>query len=134
MGNGDVVFPLLDIPAYNAFAPIQVDPFENYVWDGTTMGMGKEVAEETGTVTTLWPGLDCAINCLIPLENVYRAFPQHNSHGDPLPYMPHRARDPGAGAITTYRSGRTVVKRDVPAGGELFKVNDYGTMDKSRLH
>ena len=98
------------------------NPFDDYVWDGVTMGMGKEI-EDGGDLTALWPGIDCVINCLIPLENVARAFPKHTSHGDQLPYMPHRARDPGSGAITTYRSGETYVTRPVPVGGELFKVS-----------
>lgn len=131
IGNGDVVFPLLELPWYNGVEQLGLeyyedyyDPFEDYVWDGITMGMGMESDAGFDAVTALWPGLDCAINCLIPLENVHRSFPQHNSHGDDLPYMPHRARDPGAGAVTTYRSAiQTVVKRDVPAGGELFKVS-----------
>ena len=92
----------------------------DYVWDGTTMGMGHEAE---GEVTALWPGLDCAINCNIPLENVKRAFPVHPAHGLPLS-IPHRSKDPGAGAVTLYRSGSTKVTRDIPAGGELFKF--YG--------
>ena len=95
--------------------------FADYVWDGTTMGMGREIDGPDNKA--LWPGLDCSINCLLPLENVEVAFPQHLSHGDHLPYMPHRKKDPGAGAITTYRDGKTHVSRDIPSGGELFKVS-----------
>ena len=86
------------------------------------MGMGRE--STNAEVTTLWPGLDCAINSLIPLENVHRAFPLHSSHGDDLPYLPHRSVDPGAGAMTTYRAAQTIVKKAIPSGGELFK--SYG--------
>jgi hypothetical protein len=126
LGNGDVAFPILELDFYNQQNAekeddFSDDPFEDYVWDGITMGMGMEI-EEGESVNTLWPGLDCVINSLIPLENVQRAFPRHNSHGDPLPYMPHRARHPAAGSMTTYRSAITLVKREIPAGGELFKV------------
>ena len=122
-----MAFPLLDLAFYNEQMGHGVyaqhfDPFIDYIWDGNTMGMGMEV-EESRTVTTLWPGLDCVINSLIPLINVHRAFPRHNSHGDPLPYMPHRAKHPAAGSITTYRSATTKAKRDIPAGGELFKAS-----------
>jgi hypothetical protein len=84
------------------------------------MGMGSEC---DGEVRALWPGLDCAINCNIPLDNVIRSFPLHKSHEDEgLEYMPHRRKDPGAGSITPYRGSQTMVSRDIPAGGELFKV------------
>jgi hypothetical protein len=95
---------------------------QDYVWSGITMGMGLE--STSAEVTALWPGLDSAINSLIPLENVHRAFPLHSSHGDDLPYLPHRSLDPGAGAITTYRAAQTIVKKAIPPGGELFK--SYG--------
>ena len=126
VGNGDVAFPLLELDWHNGLATNYVEeyynPFEDYVWDGITMGMGNECEE---TVTALWPGLDCAINCNIPLENVKRAFPKHSSHGDSVAdFLPHRSKDPGAGAVTTYRSGMTMVTRDIPPGGELFKF--YG--------
>jgi hypothetical protein len=123
LGNGDVCFPLLELDWHNG-AILEdkeyFNPFEDYVWDGVTMGMGNECEEQ---VTALWPGLDCAVNCNIPLENVERAFPMHPSHGSSL-NQPHRSKDPGAGALTTYRAGTTTVKRDIPAGGELFKF--YG--------
>ncbi len=127
IGNGDPSFPLLRLTWNNEQTPRDenrslVDPFEDYVWDGFRMGMGNEV-EEGGMVTTLWPGLDCIVNSHMPLQNLGHTFPQHNSHGDYLPYMPHRGRDPAAGAITTYRSAQTLVKKHVPPGGELFKVN-----------
>jgi hypothetical protein len=87
------------------------------------MGMGSECDSE---VTALWPGLDCAVNCNIPLENVKRSFPLHPSHEDEgLEYIPHRSKDSGAGSMTTYRSSETMVVRDVPAGGELFKVRSF---------
>jgi hypothetical protein len=125
LGSGDICFPMLELDWHNGAilnSTEYFNPFEDYVWDGMTMGQGNECE---GDVTALWPGLDCAINCNIPLENVKRAFPKHNSRaGNLLPYMPHRAKDPGAGAISTYRSGITSVTRDVPVGGELFKF--YG--------
>jgi hypothetical protein len=92
------------------------------VWDGKGMGMGLESLE--WEVTAVWPGIYCVVNSLIPLENVNIAIPLHSSHGDDLPYMPHSSIDPGAGAITPYRAAPTIVKREIPAGGELFK--NYG--------
>jgi hypothetical protein len=80
------------------------------------MGMGFET--ERAEMTAFWPGLDCAINCNIPLVNVATAFPTHKSVGV------SRFKHPGAGAISPYRSGSTKVIRDIAAGSELFK--DYG--------
>jgi hypothetical protein len=34
----------------------------------------------------------------------------------------YRGLDPGAGGITPYHDSNTIVFRDVPLGGELFKV------------
>jgi hypothetical protein len=34
----------------------------------------------------------------------------------------YRGLDPGAGGITPYHDSNTIVFRDVPVGGELFKV------------
>jgi hypothetical protein len=80
------------------------------------MGMGFET--ETAKLNALWPGLDCTINCNIPLVNVAKAFPTQKSMGV------YRSKHPGAGAVSPYRSGSTHVIRDIPAGSELFK--DYG--------
>lgn len=124
VGNGDVAFPLMELSWHTSVQQFEInfsDPFADYQWDGISMGMGHEVLSDD--IHTVWPGIDCAINSLIPLENVMQAFPKHLSHGHYIPYMPHRAIDPGAGAISTYRASETVVKRDIPPGGELFKAS-----------
>ena len=64
-------------------------------------------------VTALWPGLDCAINCHLPLINVKKAHPDIDYLGL------HRSKDPMAGAMTPYRGGTTKVIQPIPAGGEL---------------
>jgi hypothetical protein len=52
------------------------------------------------------------------LINVGESLPEYSAAGL------HRKRDPGAGAITPYFNGTTMVEENVPAGGELFK--SYG--------
>jgi hypothetical protein len=124
VGNGDVCFPLMELDWHNGFIVERKEyfsPFDDYVWEGFIMGMGNECE---GEVTAVWPGLDCAINCNIPLENVQRAFPTHVSHTLGDFNFPHRAQHPAAGSMTTYRSGETTVTLGIPAGGELFKF--YG--------
>ena len=144
IGNGDVCFPLIEMDWHNdAYQIVDDDdsiegyymedfdivyqtPFDDFAWDGDSMGMGNEA---DGEISAIWPGLDCAINSLIPLENVKKSFPTHLAHDDYdelQDYMPDRYSSPNAGSITPYRSSKipTVVSRKIPAGGELFKF--YG--------
>ena len=114
VGNGDKAIPLIDIYWHNDQDFFY--PFGDYVWNGNVMGMTPEV--EQGDVDAYWPGLDCMINCNLALLNVKKAIPTYDEAGM------HRATYPGAGAISYYDKGITEVKRDIPAGGELFKF--YG--------
>ena len=117
VGTGDVCFPLLELEIHNLDQPNETffNPFADYVWEGSIMGMGLEVL--TSQVSALWPGMDCAINCNTPLTNVKRAFPTYST------LDLDRSKHPTAGAMTPYRKGITKVSKDIPAGGELFKVS-----------
>ena len=117
VGSGDVCFPLLELDIHNTQDPSEsfFNPFVDYVWDGEVMGMKFEAQGDQ--VSALWPGLDCAINCNIPLTNVKRAFPTYST------FDLDRSKHPTAGAMTPYRKGITKVSKDIPAGGELFKVS-----------
>lgn len=129
--RGDVVgtvepcLPILDLEWNNAVAFAEEEsfpnPFFDYVWSGHHLGMARE-AFDLELVTAFWPGLDAAVNCHPLLTNAERALPQY----DPEPNIPlgHRSKDPAAGSSTPYAGGHSVVTRNVPAGGELFK--DYG--------
>ena len=72
----------------------------------------------TGDIEAICPGGDCIINCNLALINAGKSNPVHDYAGL------HRSKDPGAGAISPYHNGTTVVTRKIPAGGELFKF--YG--------
>jgi hypothetical protein len=114
VGSGDVCLPLFDIFWHNDndfFFPMN-----DYVWDGRVMGMGLEAEDDD--INAYWPGMDCAVNCNLALLNVAKASPVYDEGGL------HRARHPGAGAISPYHNGTTLVTRYIPAGGELFKF--YG--------
>jgi hypothetical protein len=115
VGEGDVCIPIFE--AENQIFPH--DPFSDFVWNGGSKGMGFETMG-IDVINALWPGLDCAVNCNIPLTNVKASYPKYDGVGL------HRSKDPGAGAVSPYRyrKGKANVIRDIPAGGELFKF--YG--------
>jgi hypothetical protein len=127
IGDGDLAFLTLDFDsAWDLLLTVRRertkrsrDVFKDYVWSGPHVGMALE--------SVRWPhkvigfGFYSAANSVNPLENVRLPFPLlHSSHGNDLTYMPHRSTDPGAGAVTTYRSGTSLVKRAIPEGGEVF--------------
>jgi hypothetical protein len=117
VGNGDVCIPFLDIYWHNDGKNDKFFfPMADYVWDGRVMGMQMEVEDDD--INAYWPGLDCAVNCHLALLNVKKATPIYDDGGL------HRAIHPGAGAISPYHNGTTVVSRTIPEGGELFKY--YG--------
>lgn len=78
----------------------------------------------TPDVEAFCSGLDCAINCNIPLINVGHSEPVYDEAGL------HRSKDPAAGSITPYHNGTTEVSRRVPPGGELFKFYGKKKMQK----
>ena len=84
-----------------------------------SMGMKQEVA--SSDIQASCPGLDCAINCYIPLVNVGTATPVYDDA------RVSRYHNPGVGAFSPYLNGTTIVTRAIPAGGELFKFygNDW---------
>jgi hypothetical protein len=114
VGNGDVCIPFLNIYWHNDNEFFF--PMSDYVWDGNFMGMQMEGKEDD--INAYWPGLDCAVNCHLALLNVEKATPKYDEGGL------HRGIHPGAGAISPYHNGTTLVSRTIPEGGELFK--NYG--------
>ena len=129
IGNGDKAIPLLDIMWHNGgsnagsqynhtFETNFFNPMQNYVWNGVQMGMGLEVFASTTDVSAFWPGIDAMVNSYSGLINLKKATPIYDEGGL------HRSKHPGAGAITPYQANPSVVTRDIPVGGELFK--SYG--------
>lgn len=121
VGQGDVILPVSDLEfhfsANENYSPwFYYDPTKEYVWAGGQMGVQFESAAEESGVSAFVPGLDCVVNCHLGLLNVDCGFPTFDNAGL------HRSRDPGVGAFTPYLNSTTVVKHEIPAGGELFKV------------
>lgn len=118
IGNGDKAIPLVDLYFHNNYF---VDGFANptvdYVWSGEQMGMVLETFE-SDDISAFWPGIDAMVNCHSGLNNVDKATPVYDEGGI------HRSKHPGAGAVSPYNADESVVIRDIPIGGEIFK--DYG--------
>jgi hypothetical protein len=72
-------------------------------------------------------GIGAAVNCLFPLNNAEDTFTQFDSAGL------HRSRDAGAGAFTPYHNRKSVAKRRIQAGQEIFVSygENYFTSRKS---
>ena len=87
--------------------------------------MGMTAETDSDDVEAYCPGLDCAVNCNPALLNVAKSTPMHDEAGL------HRSKDPGSGARSPYHNGTTLVTREIPAGGELFK--DYGQSTSTDL-
>jgi hypothetical protein len=114
---GDVCIPIVDLKWHMGRKDF-FWPLSEYVWNGDAMGMDHESERRNG-IKGFCPGaMDCATNCNIALINVGKSLPEYSAAGL------HRKSDPGAGAMTPYLNGTTVVEENVPAGGELFK--SYG--------
>lgn len=114
---GDVCIPIVDLKWHMGRKDF-FWPLSEYVWNGDAMGMDHESERRNG-IKGFCPGaMDCATNCNIALINVGKSLPEYSAAGL------HRKSDPGAGAMTPYLNGTTVVEEHVPAGGELFK--SYG--------
>lgn len=114
IGAPDLYIPLVDIYKNDGGRPKHW-PLGDYVWGGADMGMFSD--SQYQDVTAYCPGLDAAVNGGLQIINVGKSTPQFD-------FTLHRSKDPGAGAITPYHNGTTLVTRDIPAGGEVFK--DYG--------
>lgn len=114
IGQGDVAIPLMDLEWHSNNVNNNNNPFANYEWSGSAMGMLWEV-DSHETVSTYWPGLDAAVNGHTAMANVARAVPQYNDSSY------HRAAHPSVGSFSPYQNGSSVVIESIPAGGELFK-------------
>lgn len=114
IGSGDVCLPQLDLRYHNR-QPM-FDSMQDYYWQGNNMGMARE--SHSNDNSAYCPGLDCATNCHLGLLNTQHSYPLYDNS------VLHRSKDPGAGAFTPYHNGTTYASRNIPAGGELFKM--YG--------
>jgi hypothetical protein len=117
IGNGDKAIPLIDVWWHNGHEEDFFDPMQDYTWDGSSMGMGLEVFRNND-LSAFWPGIDAMVNCNAALLNTEKATPRYDEGGL------HRSKHPGAGGITPYNADQSIVTRDIPIGGELFK--NYG--------
>lgn len=112
--GGDVAFPMIDIPQHLGEKP-GFSHFEHYTWQAQALGMQREAFHHNDGFA---PGLYCATNCWLPLLNIDGSIPEQDTAGL------HRAKDPGAGAITPYHNATVWAITPIPVGAELFI--DYG--------
>jgi SET domain len=110
---GDVCIPIVDLFWHS---PMNY-PFTDYYWSGYTLGLHEE-SNKNG-IDVICPGLDCAVNCHLALDNVEKAVPQYDDGSVTMGY--HRNTHAGVGAFTPYYNGLSYAKRYIPAGGEIFK-------------
>lgn len=114
---GDICFPYIDMYWHNDENAAASNPFQDYFWMGSIMGMGHESNRDDAEA--LCPGLDCLVNGHA-LPNVAQATPVvHVTHA-----YDNVDRDPGAGAFSPYHSDTSMVMRSIQPGTELFKM--YG--------
>ncbi|CAB9501525.1 Guanylate cyclase [Seminavis robusta] len=114
--TGDIVIPIVDIMMHQRGRGRWVFVWDEYTWNGKSLGLGHEVIKEINAAS---PGFGSAANSFLDLVNV--------DEGDPINTMPsglHRSRDPGVGAFSTYNDRRSTAKVKIKSGQELF-VN-YG--------
>jgi len=124
IGNGDKAIPLVDTFWHNGYTEENqfhslFDPTRDYVWDGVSMGMRLELFD-TNQISAFWPGIDAMVNSHYGLLNLLKATPAYDEAGI------HRSKHHGAGSTSPYDAGDvgSLVIRDIPVGGELFK--SYG--------
>ena len=117
IGNGDKAIPLIDVWWHNGQIYDFFNPMDDYTWDGSSMGMGLETLHKND-LSAFWPGIDAMVNCNAALLNTEKATPRYDEGGL------HRAKHPGAGGMTPYNADQSILIRDIPIGGELFK--NYG--------
>jgi len=119
IGNGDKAIPVIDVKWHNGQVEDFFDPLQDFTWDGTSMGMTLENYSNSD-LAAFWPGIDAMVNCNSGLLNTEKAVPVYDDG------VLHRYQHPGAGAITPYNADQSIVVRDIPIGGELFK--NYGEL------
>lgn len=114
--TGDVVIPIVDIMMHQRGRPQWTFLWDEYTWNGESLGMGHEVIQECNAAS---PGFGAAANSFLDLINVDEGEPDND-----IPHNLHRSRDPGVGAFSTYHNRQVEARMRIRAGQELF-VN-YG--------
>ena len=124
VGHGDVAIPIVDVSWHmgetdtSSLYETYFDPFKDYVWHGSYLGMGQESDSED--IGGFWPGINAAVNFYPVLVNLSPTLPDYDEAGV------HRSLSPGAGAFSPYHNGTGHASRRIPSGGELFKsYGDY---------
>ncbi|CAB9497784.1 Guanylate cyclase [Seminavis robusta] len=118
MGTGEVIVPLVELHFYSGQADL-FNPFSDYYWRGREKGLHGIVAEHrSNSLQGYVPGVDAAINCNLALINVDMSGSQFDDGNL------SRYHHPMAGSMSPYHSTPSLVRMDIPAGGELFKF--YG--------
>ena len=117
--SGEVInFPEVAIPIlfrnFEKWEPKGVTLFDRYLWGGFVANIDPiDDLNRELTKSVFVPGLGCALNSLLELNNVNST---HGSNYDPSVPRNH----PAAGSFSPYYNSKTVANRDIPSGSELF--------------
>jgi hypothetical protein len=112
--DGDIILP---VPTLDSTT--WTDPFLDFVWDAMSVGMLLETNDGIDGIEGQCPGLDALLNCHFGLLNTKRGDFEYNDD-----IGGSRATSCMAGSMTPYHDAKSIISRNVKAGGELFK--SYG--------
>lgn len=117
--GGDIVIPVADYDLHNPhLSKHEVDYFFNsYGWNCEAF---QGLMHDNSVCTAWTPGTGAALNCDLPLVNVYARDDLIETDTVSL----HRSKDPGVGAFTPFHNRVNVAYRDIRAGEELY--DSYG--------
>lgn len=107
---GDIAIPIVDLRFHSGDDDF-VFLWDEYTWNAENLHMDAEGYHDIHVAS---PGFGSAANCFLSLQNVDEWNPYFDDAGL------HRARDPGAGALSQYGNRTTTATRDISPGEELF--------------
>jgi hypothetical protein len=111
--GGDIAIAITDMSPHNA-APGQSE-YGSFLWDEYTWSaVGLKMDSEGYETNVASEGFGSAANSFLPVYNVEEWHPKILYSGL------HRARDPGAGASTSFHRRLSTAKRHISAGEEFF--------------
>jgi hypothetical protein len=111
--GGDITIAISDMTPHN-YAPGQSE-YGSFLWDEYTWSAGALKMDAEGyEVNVASEGFGSAANSFLPVYNVEEWHPKRLYNGL------HRARDPGAGASTSFHRRLSTAKRHIEAGEEFY--------------
>ena len=117
--DGDMCWTAMSFYRSRLDSTIWTNPFEDFAWDASAVGMMLETSKGIEGIEGQCPGLDALLNCHFGLFNIKRGDLEYNDD-----IGASRATSYMAGSMTPYHDAKSIVSQNVVAGGELFK--SYG--------